>query len=149
MITEKGTIKVETALDEKVQKEFMAKLFTVSMVCLIIGSIGIAAYLAWDIIAIILETYEPNIAILFAVAFLFAFGWIFVITYNKAVKKARSEDKKEEYEFFKDYLVANDYVNGEQVATVKIYYKQISKKFILMQILASTLHKRNRLHRKL
>lgn len=128
MITEKGTIKVETTLDEKAQKEFMAKLFIVSLVCLIIGSIGIAAYLVWDITAIILETYEPSIFILFVVMLSFAFGLIFIISRNKVVKKARAEDKREEYEFFSNYLIANDYLNGEQVATVKIYYKQISKR---------------------
>ena len=128
MITENGTIKVETKLDENAQKEFMGRLFIVSLVCLIIGSAGIAAYLVWDIIAVIIEIYEPHIAILIAVALLFAFGLIFVISYNKAVKKARTEDKREVYEFFNNYVVANDYVNGEQVATVKIYYKNILKR---------------------
>lgn len=128
MITETGTIKIETQLDERAQKEFMGKLFIVSLVCLIIGSVGIAAYMAWSITAIILETYEPSIVILVVFAFLFAFGLIFVISYNKIIKKARTEDKKEVYEFFNSYVVANDYVNGEQVATVKIYYKNIVKR---------------------
>lgn len=128
MLTDKGSIKVETTLDERVQKEFLAKLFIVSLVCLVIGSIGIVGYIVWDVTSAILEIYEPDIVILIAVAVFFAFGLIFVLTYNKVVKKARTEDKKEVYEFFSNYLVANDYVNGEQVATVKIYYKQISKR---------------------
>ncbi len=128
MITENGTIKIETQLDENAQKEFMGKLFIGSLISLILGSVGIAAYLVWDITAIILEAYEPGIYILIIVACLFAFGLIFIISYNKVVKKARTEDKKEVYEFFSNYVVANDYLNGEQVATVKIYYKQISKR---------------------
>lgn len=128
MITENGTIKVETRLDENAQKEFMRTLFIVSLICLVIGSIGIVGYIVWNVTSAILETYEPDIVILIAVAVFFAFGLIFVLTYNKVVKKARTEDKKEEYEFFSNYLIANDYLNGEQVATVKIYYKNIIKR---------------------
>ena len=128
MITENGTIKVETRLDENVQKEFMAKTFIVSLVCLILGSVGIVAYLTWDILSEFIAIKAPSIVILIVFACAFAFGLVFVISRNKLVKKARTENKTEVYEFFNNYVVANDYLNGEQVATVKIYYNQIIKR---------------------
>ena len=128
MITENGTIKVETRLDENVQKEFMAKTFIVSLVCLILGSVGIVAYLTWDILSEFIAIKAPSFVLLVVFACAFAFGLVFVISRNKVVKKARTENKKEVYEFFNNYVVANDYLNGEQVATVKIYYNQIIKR---------------------
>ena len=128
MVTENGTIKIETRLDENVQKEFMAKTFIVSLVCLILGSVGLVAYLTWDVLSEFIEIKAPSIVLLIAFSCLFAFGLVFIISRNKVVKKARSENKSEVYEFFNNYVVANDYFNGEQVATVKIYYNQIVKR---------------------
>ena len=129
MITDRGTIRVETPVNADMQREFMRTIYIVSLVSLIIGSVGIAAFMAWDITTIFFKIKEPHILILVAVAVFFAFGLVFLLTCRKTVKNAaQGPVKAEVYEFFSDYLIAEDYMNGEKVGTAKIYYNQILKR---------------------
>lgn len=129
MITDRGTIRVETPVNADMQREFMRTIYIVSLVSLIIGSVGIAAFMAWDITTIFFKIKEPHILILVAVAVFFAFGLVFLLTCRKTVKNAaQGPVKSEVYEFFSDYLIAEDYMNGEKVGTAKIYYNQILKR---------------------
>ena len=127
MITETGTIKVKTPIKEQMQKEFLRNLFITSLVCLIIGSVGIALYIVLDVISVF-GWAEPSFALLIACAFAFGFGLIFIITTKIAVKKARSENKVEVCEFFSDHVIVYDYVDGENIAQVKVYYNRIVKR---------------------
>ncbi len=129
MITERGTIKAETAVNAEMQREFMRTTYILSVIALIVGSVGLAAYLAWDISSIFIKIKEPGTWILFIVAVFFAFGFIFVMSCRRAIKQVeKGPAKAEVYEFFNNYMIAEDYLNGEKVANVKIYYNQILKR---------------------
>ncbi|MDE7257029.1 MAG: YcxB family protein [Clostridia bacterium] len=129
MVTDRGTIRVETPVNADMQREFMKNIYIMSIVSLVAGSIGIAAYIAWDLTSTFVKIKEPHILILVAVAVFFAFGLVFLLTCRKTVKNtANGPVKAGIYEFFNNYLLAEDYMNGEKVGTAKIYYNQIIKR---------------------
>ena len=128
MITDTGSIKVGTPLDEKVQKEFLHKPFIISLTLLIIGSAGIAAYIVLTVLSEFVNITEPSFLLLAAFAFVFALGLLFIITRTVVLKKSRGANKSEEYEFYADHVMISDYENGERIAQVKIYYNRIVKR---------------------
>lgn len=131
MITKKGTIKAETMLNKQMFKEVFRPFMIISMICLIIGSVGLAADLVWTIIAALLETDGPHIVLLIAFAVAFAFGLIFVITFHVSAKKLSTGEMgeiREEYEFYTSYVEITDYAKGNNVGGAKLWYSQISKR---------------------
>lgn len=129
MVTEKGSIINRTVLSEKVQKQNSRTLFIVSLICLIVGAIGLAAYIG---VSTYLETvYEDAPAwcdalLVFAVPF--AFGLIFLLTIHSLVKQARKNSGViNEYEFFADCIMAREIRGEETTANVRMEYAQILK----------------------
>lgn len=128
-MTENGSIKIETAINADMQREYLRKLYIVSLVSLISGSIGLAAYIVWVVLVTGTEAREPSILMLILFAVLFGFGLVFLLACKKTVKNTgKSGIKLESCEFFNNYIIAEDYLGGEKVATVKIYYSQIVKR---------------------
>lgn len=128
MITEKGTIVVETDINAPMLREFVRKPFILSLVALIVGLAGILAYMGWDISTLWTHAQEPSTWILVGVSVPFAFGLIFVISFRRVGRTLVGPPKKEIYELYSNYLVAEDFAGGEKVATAKIYYNQIVKR---------------------
>lgn len=126
MITEKGTIKVTTETGVKVQKELSKTFMLVGVITLALGCLGIAVYLAFSILSVFGIGKEPSLFYLLPPAVLFAFGLVLVVTCRKLVKQARSTPARvEECEFFSDCIIANDFLNGENIGTGRFLYKQI------------------------
>ena len=137
MITEKGSIKVAAAMTSAVQKSLNRTLFIISLVALIVGALGLAAYFALTVyfgVAAELtgnSAYESladgfNPMLIFAVPF--GFGLVFVIVIRVQIKNAaKQSDCKNEYEFFAGHLILNEYKSGIQVGKSKIFYKNIVK----------------------
>lgn len=128
MITENGSIKVSTQMDDKVQKEFSKNNFLMGLILTIISSIGLAVFLVLDIVSIFLEFEDDG---LFAFVIVFAvflgLGISLLILVNKAANSAKTSNKIYTYEFFKDYFTATETLNGENVATAKFYNSQVIK----------------------
>lgn len=129
MVTEKGSIINRTVLCEKVQKQNSRTLFIVSLVCLIVGAIGLAAYIGVSTYLGTVYDDAPawcDALLVFAVPF--AFGLIFLLTIHSLVKQARKNSGViNEYEFFADCIMARE-IRGEEVcATVRMDYAQIVK----------------------
>lgn len=129
MVTERGSILNQTVLSEKIQKRYLRTLFIVALICLVIGAVGVVAYIAVGV------TMEMNFGetpawcealLVFAVPF--AFGLIFVLTVNSLIRQARKNSGViNEYEFFSDCLMAREIRGGEVCANVCINYNQIVK----------------------
>lgn len=129
MVTENGSIINRTVFSEKVQKQNSRTLFIVSLICLIVGAVGLAAYIG--ISAYLGTVYEDAPAwcdalLVFAVPF--AFGLIFLLTIHSLVKQARKNSGViNEYEFFADCIMARE-IRGEEItANVRMDYSQILK----------------------
>lgn len=128
-MTENGSIKIETQINADMQREYLRKLYIISLVSLISGCIGLAAYIVWVVLVTGTEAREPSIMMLILFAVLFGFGLVFLLACKKTVKNTgKSGIKLESCEFFNNYIIAEDYLGGEKVATVKIYYRQIVKR---------------------
>lgn len=127
MITERGSIKVTTEINEKMQKEFSRGTYKMGLAFTIIGAICAALFLALEIASIILKFEEGYITFLILAAVILCSGVSIMVAVNKAVATVRNTRKVFVYEFFKEYISANEYLNGENVTTAKVYYGQISK----------------------
>ena len=114
-------MKCSVNIDEKLQKELNEKTFIWSLISLIVGSIGLGAY-------IIIGTFYENIILemlLWVFAFAFGIGLSLLIAINKINKKIRQNNQIDELEFFEDHFTSTTTKNGEVISTNKIYYKDL------------------------
>jgi len=118
-------IEVKTVIDSNVQKELNFKAFLVSLIMLILGSVGIVCYIIFSVITTKYETILFYVLLLSAVCFVV--GLIGVITIKNVNKKAAGRDCEVKLIFEEDYYIINEFRNNEQVATVKIFYKDVLK----------------------
>lgn len=128
MITEQGTIKVKTAIDANMQKELNSKPSAYALALIIVGSIGVGIFLILYVLAEFFNSDEGTSLIfllLFAVFLGAGIGLKVVI--NKTLKTVTALPKINEYEFFKDYFIIDQTMNGENIAHVKVYVNQITR----------------------
>ena len=129
MITENGTVKVRTIVDEKMQKEFSANVNKLALTMLIAGSVGVAIFFTLFILSEFISGLKDDFTLPFLIVFAaFLGGGIGLkVLYNKSLKQVANSGKVNEYEFFSDYFTVNQLLNGETVATAKFYNNQILK----------------------
>lgn len=129
MITENGTIKVSTALDEKMQKELTRGSFATSLTFIILGSIGVALFLVLEIVSIFLEWEDGNFYFLMTVLFaiILGSGISLMLLINKNLKAVKGVSRVNTYEFYQSYFIISETLNGETVGSVKIYNNRIMK----------------------
>ncbi|MDE7305939.1 MAG: YcxB family protein [Clostridia bacterium] len=127
MITSNGTIKISTKMDENMQKELSHKSFIFALVFTILGAIGVAAYIVLEVVSVFIELKGGFFEILIVFAIFLGCGIALLILLNKAASLARNSHKVNVYEFFSGYFILSELLNGETVATVKIYNNQIIK----------------------
>ena len=128
MITENGTIKVNTTMDGKMQKELNGKAEKLALILLIIGAIGVGIFLVLFVISEFInfdESTATTFLICFAVFLGLGIGLKAVL--KNSLKNIDALPKINEYEFFKDYFIIDQTLNGENVAHVKVYVNQITK----------------------
>ncbi len=128
MLTENGTIKAKTVLDASALKELTRKPSVFALALMIIGGIGAGVFLVLDIIAEYIGLNE-NLMFVFLLIFavFFGLGIGLKIILGKTSKTLSVSTKINEYEFFSDYFTVEQYVNGEQLARVKVYNGQVTK----------------------
>lgn len=128
MITENGSIKVETNLDMRMQKQLNRNSFIVAVILTVIGAAGVAACLSWYIALIVLDKEETAaFAILVVFAAVLGGGIGIFVLIKKAQKTVAGLNKIAICEFFGNYFEVRETLNGEQVGKVKIYNNQITK----------------------
>ena len=129
MITENGTVKVRTVIDENMQREYSANSNKIALAMLIGGAIGAFVFLVLYFVCEFMVGWDDNLfLVLFFVFVVFLAGGIFLkIVLNKALQQVKSSPKVNEYEFCSDHFVINQISGGETVATVKFYYAQVTK----------------------
>lgn len=123
MISENGTIKVSTKMDEEMQKELSRKPFILSLVLLCVSAVAFACFFVLFVIS------DDNDAVVFMIVFgiMLGAGIGMLIVLKNAQKAAKNSGKVNEYEFFSGYFTISATMNGETVATVKIYDNQVTK----------------------
>lgn len=117
-------IKCNTKIDLNVQKELNKNLFVVSLICIIIGSLGLLTYV---VIGTIFENLSTFFDLLLLFALPFGFGIVFLISIKKTEKNVQLKVLENQYEFNQDYVSVTTFTNGENIGTVKFYYKDFKK----------------------
>lgn len=115
--------KTATVINSEVQKEISKKAYIIWLTALIVGVIGLVAY-------IVLGTIFPDVSELDLLLFFsmpFGFGLVFVLTIKKQIKSIEKLNQVNTYEFFEDYVVVSTVRNMEVVGSVKVYYKDLTK----------------------
>lgn len=115
--------KTATVINSEVQKEILKKAYIIWLTALIVGIIGLVAYIVLGIIF-------PNVSELDLLLFFsmpFGFGLVFVLTIKKQIKSVQTLNQVNTYEFFEDHVVVSTVRNMEVVGSVKIYYKDLTK----------------------
>lgn len=129
MITENGAIKVSTALDEKMQKELTRGTHKMALTFIIMGAIGVALFFALEIVAIFLDWEDENFYIWMTVLFavILGSGISLMMTISKNLKAVRGVTKVNTYEFYQNFFILTESLNGETVGSAKVYNGQIIK----------------------
>lgn len=115
--------KTATVINSEVQKEISKKAYIIWLTALIVGVIGLVAY-------IVLGTIFPDVSELDLLLFFsmpFGFGLVFVLTIKKQIKSVQTLNQVNTYEFFEDHVVVSTVRNMEVVGSVKVYYKDLTK----------------------
>lgn len=115
--------KTATVINSEVQKEISKKAYIIWLTALIVGVIGLVAY-------IVLGTIFPDVSELDLLLFFsmpFGFGLVFVLTIKKQIKSVEKLNQVNTYEFFEDHVVVSTVRNMEVVGSVKVYYKDLTK----------------------
>lgn len=129
MITQSGSIKVDFSMSERVQRQFTAKLYVGSVIALIVGILGLIAYIATDVACYMATGSEPlwaDAMLLFAAPF--GCGLILLLTLRRQYRAAaKPSDRTIQYEFFSDAVLLREARGGMQVGVMRIGYADIVK----------------------
>lgn len=126
MITEKGTVKTDIVHDENLYKELNKGMRNLGVLYIVCGAIifvlgcvlfGINAYEGTE--------DADNKLLVIAGVFFLALGIIFLVICGTSARTALKLNRRQELEFFGDYLLEKGYTEGEHTSTNKIYYKWI------------------------
>lgn len=115
-------IRIKTDINEKAQKSLSKDTINFCIVALVIGSIGLLAYI---ILATIFENNYLDILLLFSIPF--GVGLVYIIFINKNIKAMAESKITNEYEFEENYFNVISSKNGEEFGRQKVYYKDIYK----------------------
>ena len=116
-------MKYSLKVDRELQEELNKTLKRNSLIMIIIGAIGLVAYIA---ISMFIEHYFLEMLLWLFVG-LCGIGVGLLIVVNKTNKKVVDNNLVGEYELFEEYLIINTLKNDEQISTMKFYYKDIVK----------------------
>ena len=128
MLTPEGTIKSQTPMDVRMQKEMSRSADMMALAMIIVGAIGISVFIELEVLSAVFEKFDYEVMffiLLFAV--LLGLGIGVKVLIRKAIKNVTALPKINEYEFFADSFTIDQTVNGENVAHVKIFNSQVIK----------------------
>ena len=115
-------VECETVIDIKVQKKLTKKTYIVSIIALIIGSIGLVAYL---VLSSIINKFWTEIFLIFT--FPFTFGLIYLITLRKNYKILDNKIMVNCYVFEESGFTVTTIQNDNNMGSSQMSYSNIYK----------------------
>ena len=116
-------MKYKCEINEELQKEANKNSKRNAIIMLIIGAVGLVAYV---IVSTFIEHYLLEI-LSWVSAFLLVFGIFLLVLIKNTNKKMVEKKMVDEYELFEEYLTVDSYQNGEKIVSLKAYYKDLIK----------------------
>lgn len=115
-------------MNVELHKELNKSAKTSAIICVVLGAIvtaiGLAIFIA-DLVQMILayeESTDMELLVLIVGLGSLTIGISLLVGQSRTYKELEKNCKVEEMEFFQTHFTDNEFVNGENVATVKIYY---------------------------
>lgn len=125
MITEKGSVKTAAAVNGELQKELTKATYILSLVYIVLGAVVLVLGILLYVIGEDGEDSALAYFLLIAGVFFLLLGIVMLIMRNRQIKDTAKVVKVEENEFFQDYLITKEYVDGEHLSTAKVYYSRL------------------------
>ncbi len=131
MITEKGTVKATTVYNQNLNRELNRPSKILGIVYTVMGGIMLFVYILLAVLSdeeigvVSRESVALDVFLMTCGAVLLVIGILLIGTYARINKIKGVETKSEENEFFNDYLITREHINGEHVSTAKVYYYRI------------------------
>ncbi len=120
MVTERNSIYVQFKITEEAQKKLSKKLYIFSVVMLVVGCVGLAAYL---ILAVVFENPPAWTEAFLAFAVPFGVGLVFLLSVRSQLKQVRKfSGAVNGYEFYSNKLIYEEWRGGEKLATTGVDY---------------------------
>lgn len=116
-------LKCSVKIDQNLQRELNEKAWIYSLISLIVGAIGLMAYI---IVGAFFEAFWLEVLLWFF-AFAFGVGLTIFVSINKVNKNASAKNMTDNIELQENFLIEETVVNNEVVSTNKVYYKDILK----------------------
>lgn len=117
-------MKCKVKIDRKVQDELNKNIQIVSIICLIVGVIGLIAYI---VLGAIIESEPFWIEFFLAFSAPFAFGLVMLVINANNKKKVEKAVIEDAFDFQEEFMMVESSKNGEVVSNLKFYYKEIIK----------------------
>lgn len=129
MITEKNTIKTEFSDFKRVQKVLWQKLYICSIAALVVGVIGVIAYVVLSTVWETLYEYSPvwcEALLVFAVPL--GLGIVFTLTFRSLFKQGEKlSGTTNVYEFYSDCFMVRELHGGEETGVFRAEYNRVIK----------------------
>lgn len=144
MITESGTIKVKTRINAGVHRELNRPVRNLGIVYTVAGAVLAVVFAALVVLGVTDGNLDPLDVVLLVCGCIFSVcGVVMIVAYARNIKKADAQDKEVEVEFFNDYILVDEYVDGRLSVSNKIYFGMLVKKresthYIFLYSTAST-----------
>ena len=130
-VQESPCVKTRVTVDGALQKRISKNARIILLCAMILGIVMLIAYIALYVVfeegIVALEDDSWLDLLLWVGAILFAFGLVFLITSGRVNKKQLSIAFVNEYEFYPEGLIINDYRAGEHVSTARLRYSDFEK----------------------
>ena len=124
-------VRTRVAIDAALQKRISKTARAVMICMMIVGIVMLVCYIVFSVIAeqeiILLSDDFWLDVLLWGGAVFFAFGLVFLIAGARANKKQLALAFVNEYEFYPEGLVINDYRSGELVSTARLRYPDFER----------------------
>lgn len=129
MVTEQNTIKTEFSDFKKLQKFLWQKLYICSIVSLVVGVIGVLAYIIVSTVWETLYEYSPAWSeALLAFAVPLGIGIVFVLSFRSTFKQGEKlADAANVYEFYSDCVIVHELHGGVETGVARMEYTKIAK----------------------
>lgn len=148
MVTENGSVKASARLDAAMQRELSAGTNRLAVTMITVGAVGVALFITMYVISGFVFRDADDFYFLFmsvAFAVLLGGGIGLKMLIKKNLRAALSAERVNEYEFFRDYFILTEYLNGEKVGAAKVFNRSVirvreSKNYLFMYITASAVY---------
>lgn len=119
-------IETKVKIDNNVQEELNQKPKTISIICMLIGTLGLIVYI---ILSVVLDPVPVWVDFLLIFSAFLGVGIVEYFVVARVNKLAAKDDANSDVKltFYEDYYIIEETKNNEEIGKKKIFYKDIGR----------------------